>query len=345
MPTDVLPAIEVARRPVAAPARCLHCRPPLTPASVLSGRPVLLTVLATLFVGLAASALISSGALLLTWDEPIQRAVEGSRTAFADDVFRRISFLGSTQGGARGCVLAAVAWRRCRAVGVVVLLALVSRPLLEFTLKAVVGRDRPDLERLVAGNGPSFPSGHVMAAVALWGLVPLVVALYSPDRRVWWASFVGSSALIVAIGASRTYLGVHWFSDVIGGLIVGMFFLLGAEWVLTRRHRADPCTCRVQRPCALRLTFPAWPGRTLGPMGTSWVESDGALRRRFQFADFSEAFAFMTRVALLAEAKGHHPDWSNSWNTVDIALSTHSAGSTVTDADRAMAAAIDELLA
>lgn len=244
MPTDVLPAIEAARPPV-APARCLHCRPPLTPASVLSGRPVLLTVLALLFAALAASALVSSGALLLTWDEPIQRAVEGSRTAFADDVFRRISFLGSTRTViVLGCVLAAVAWRRCRAVGVVVLLALVSRPLLEFTLKAVVGRDRPDLERLVAGNGPSFPSGHVMAAVALWGLVPLVVALYSPDRRVWWASFGATSALIVAIGASRIYLGVHWFSDVIGGLIVGAFFLLGAEWVLTRRHRRDPCTCR-----------------------------------------------------------------------------------------------------
>ena len=95
----------------------------------------------------------------------------------------------------------------------------------------------------------------------------------------------------------------------------------------------------------LRLTLDGRPGPTLGRMETSWVETDGALRRRFQFADFSEAFAFMTRVALLAEAKGHHPDWSNSWNTVDIALSTHSAGSTVTDADRELAAAIDELLA
>jgi 4a-hydroxytetrahydrobiopterin dehydratase len=77
---------------------------------------------------------------------------------------------------------------------------------------------------------------------------------------------------------------------------------------------------------------------------SGWQERDGALRRRFVFADFSEAFAFMTRVALLAEAKGHHPDWSNSWNKVDIALSTHSAGSVVTDADRALAADIDELL-
>jgi 4a-hydroxytetrahydrobiopterin dehydratase len=77
---------------------------------------------------------------------------------------------------------------------------------------------------------------------------------------------------------------------------------------------------------------------------TAWEERDGALRRQFTFADFSEAFAFMTGVALLAEAKGHHPDWSNSWNKVDIALSTHAAGNVVTDADRTLAAAIDELL-
>ena len=244
MPTDVLPPID-SPRPLVVPAACLHCHPPLTPAGVLSSRPRLLAALAAMFVGLAAAALISKGALLLTWDEPIQRAVEDSRTGLADFVFRRISFLGSTKVVLTlGVVLAAIAWRRCRAVGVVVLLALVSRPLLEFTIKATVDRDRPDLARLVAGNGPSFPSGHVMAAVALWGLVPLVVALYSSDRRVWWASVGASSALIVAIGASRTYLGVHWFSDVVGGLIVGIFFLAAAHWVLTRRHRADPCTCR-----------------------------------------------------------------------------------------------------
>lgn len=77
--------------------------------------------------------------------------------------------------------------------------------------------------------------------------------------------------------------------------------------------------------------------------GGAWEERDGALHRRFRFADFSEAFAFMTRVALLAEQRGHHPDWSNSWNVVDIALTTHSAGSVVTDADRELAAAIDAL--
>ena len=76
----------------------------------------------------------------------------------------------------------------------------------------------------------------------------------------------------------------------------------------------------------------------------AWEERDGALHREFTFADFSEAFGFMTRVALLAEVAGHHPDWSNSWNRVRISLTTHDQGSVVTDADRELAAAIDRLL-
>jgi 4a-hydroxytetrahydrobiopterin dehydratase len=74
-----------------------------------------------------------------------------------------------------------------------------------------------------------------------------------------------------------------------------------------------------------------------------WKEENNKLFRSFTFADFSEAFAFMTRVALLAEKMNHHPDWTNSWNTVDIWLSTHDAGSSVTAKDRALAAEIDKI--
>jgi 4a-hydroxytetrahydrobiopterin dehydratase len=75
-----------------------------------------------------------------------------------------------------------------------------------------------------------------------------------------------------------------------------------------------------------------------------WTETEGRLEREFVFADFSEAFGFMTRVALLAEQAGHHPDWSNSWNRVQISLTTHDAGSVVTQKDRDLAALIDRLI-
>ena len=75
-----------------------------------------------------------------------------------------------------------------------------------------------------------------------------------------------------------------------------------------------------------------------------WTEQDNALSRTFEFRDFSEAFAFMTRVALLAEAQCHHPEWSNVWNKVTIRLSTHDAGNVVTEKDRKLAAAIDQLI-
>jgi 4a-hydroxytetrahydrobiopterin dehydratase len=65
-----------------------------------------------------------------------------------------------------------------------------------------------------------------------------------------------------------------------------------------------------------------------------------SIRRQFVFRDFSEAFAFMTRVAMAAEKMDHHPDWSNGWNKVDVALSTHSAGG-VTALDLALARICD----
>ena len=68
-----------------------------------------------------------------------------------------------------------------------------------------------------------------------------------------------------------------------------------------------------------------------------------AIRRECKFADFSQAWGFMTRVALLAEKFDHHPDWSNVWNTVRIELSTHDAGG-LTDKDVRLAQAIDALL-
>jgi 4a-hydroxytetrahydrobiopterin dehydratase len=75
-----------------------------------------------------------------------------------------------------------------------------------------------------------------------------------------------------------------------------------------------------------------------------WQEQNNKLYRKFQFKDFSEAFAFMARVALEAEKMDHHPLWTNVYNTVEIWLSTHSAGDVVTDKDKKLAEKIDKLI-
>lgn len=72
-----------------------------------------------------------------------------------------------------------------------------------------------------------------------------------------------------------------------------------------------------------------------------WREEKNHLKATFKFKDFTEAFAFMTEVAFAAEKLGHHPNWTNVWNTVDFQLATHDAGNIVTDKDRALAEAID----
>ena len=74
-----------------------------------------------------------------------------------------------------------------------------------------------------------------------------------------------------------------------------------------------------------------------------WTQDGDTLHRELAFADFSEAFGFMTRVALLAEKRNHHPDWSNSWNKVTIDLVSHDAGG-LTDRDKEMAEAISKLI-
>ena len=75
-----------------------------------------------------------------------------------------------------------------------------------------------------------------------------------------------------------------------------------------------------------------------------WLEKNNKLQHDFEFADFSEAWAFMSRVALIAEKMNHHPEWSNVFNRVHISLCTHDAGNTITEKDKKLAAEIDKIL-
>jgi 4a-hydroxytetrahydrobiopterin dehydratase len=74
-----------------------------------------------------------------------------------------------------------------------------------------------------------------------------------------------------------------------------------------------------------------------------WKRTNNKLYRKFTFKTFSEAFAFMTRIALIAEKMDHHPEWKNTYNTLEIWLSTHSEGDKITKKDHKLASAIDAL--
>ena len=94
-----------------------------------------------------------------------------------------------------------------------------------------------------------------------------------------------------------------------------------------------------------RIFFPEAKTVNTPPSGNGgWHESDNKLYKKFEFKNFSEAFAFITRVAIEAEKMDHHPRWTNVWNTVEIWLNTHDAGDIVTDKDHKLAKRIDALL-
>ena len=78
-------------------------------------------------------------------------------------------------------------------------------------------------------------------------------------------------------------------------------------------------------------------------MINKWTPENNSLYRKFIFRDFNAAFSFMTRVALIAEKLGHHPTWTNTWNSVEIWLSTHDAGNIMTEKDHQLAAKINEV--
>lgn len=221
----------------------LHLDPPTSPRGLLLQHPALIWLVAGVSLLLAIAAAVDGGSLLLVWDEPIQRWVESRRTDDLETVFRSFSRMGSNiVVFASFAVILAVVARRCRVLALALAVAVLARPLFEYVIKDVVARERPDISRLIVGTGYSHPSGHVLAAVTLWGLLPAVVGLLTDRRWIWWLTSAASAVLIVGISASRVYLGVHWFSDIVQGLLLGWLFLTLIETRYVHLHRERGCT-------------------------------------------------------------------------------------------------------
>jgi len=211
----------------------LHLHPPMTLRRIEARLGWVVPVAALLFVLLAVGA----AADLLPWDEPITEAAIDARTDDRNDAARQVSWLGSTPVVLAVAGSAAVAsWRRCPRLAMAIVVLALARPLTEWALKELIGRERPIGSRLVRVTGPSFPSGHPFATAASWGFLPLVVALYTRRRALWWGVAVSVWVLATLVAASRVWLGVHWTSDVVGGLLLALLGVAVAERVVAHTH-------------------------------------------------------------------------------------------------------------
>jgi len=227
---------------VAAPGD-LHRSPPVTLRGIRQQWPWLAPAALALFVVLGVAAAIHGGTALV-WDGPITNACVALRSPAVDRAARWASRLGSTPVVlAAGAASVALAARRCRSVALVMLVTVAARPPVEWLLKELVGRPRPSGARLVAGTGFSYPSGHVLAAAATWGFVPVIAGLYVRRRWLWWTLTALTWSTIAVVAWSRVWLGVHWTSDVVGSLALSFVALSIAETAIDRidrRHQRIP---------------------------------------------------------------------------------------------------------
>jgi membrane-associated phospholipid phosphatase len=211
----------------------LHQHPPMTLARVHARHAWILPVTAALFVLLALGARFDA----LPWDKPIFEAIVDARTSWLETLALRVSFFGSTRVVlAVSAIAALLAWRRCPRLALAIVVIVAARPLTEWVLKELIDRDRPIGARLVRGTGPSFPSGHPLATAASWGLLPLVAALYTKRRAIWWGIAIAVWVLAVLVAASRVVLGVHWPSDVVGSLLLAVIGVAAAERFVEATH-------------------------------------------------------------------------------------------------------------
>lgn len=191
-------------------------------------RRLLACWLALAGAGVLAGLLLKGHAAL---DLEVTREVLGWREADANAVFRALSTIGSPLCVASACALlaAGLAARRAVRAATLLVLAYPGAVVLVNVVKTIVGRPRPPVHALTRVSTSGFPSGHAAGSLALIGALLILIA--APGARARWPLLLGGTLLILAIGASRIYLGVHYLSDVLAG------WVLSGTWLHVLRRR------------------------------------------------------------------------------------------------------------
>ena len=163
-------------------------------------------------------------------DTNILLAIKPMHTPLLDYVMHGFSFVGGTVVVTLVCLgLGVTFWRRRRKAEFKALaIAAIGAVSLNLLIKFMFDRDRPELWKMVEGktHTSSFPSGHAMMSLVIYGLVGYLLAVRFPRWR-WWIA-IGTILLVSIIGFSRLYLGIHWPTDVVAGYAAGLIWLVTA---------------------------------------------------------------------------------------------------------------------
>jgi len=160
---------------------------------------------------------------LVDIDHAMELWADRNATTFTDDVLAGITHLGDTitilTVGVAVSAYGLWRWRK-PSIPLFVASVVLGQVLISNTIKVAIDRARPELRPRATFSGTSFPSGHTTAAAATYLAVALVLGIATSPRTR--AALAGAAvAIAVAVGSTRVLLGVHWFSDVLAGLVIG----------------------------------------------------------------------------------------------------------------------------
>ncbi len=202
-------------------------------------------------IAVALACLVTLGVLVEAsprvrgWDAAVARSVADDASPMVGDLARTLTHFGDRNVYmALGAIVLVVllAIRRVRLAGFLVIVV-VGQWLLTNWLKALVERERPDLNQLVSASGYSFPSGHASAAAATYLALALVIAVLRPRWNVR-VLVAGAMAIGVVVAATRVFVGVHWTTDVLAGLAFGWAWCLLCAWLFS--VRPVPLSSRIE---------------------------------------------------------------------------------------------------
>ncbi len=197
-----------------------------TDAQTATGLGLTLALATIVFAGIVVGCLllmVRSNTGLAPYDHGIARWGSEEARERATSILRTITWLGSTEGVVMiAVVVGVIAFLRTRrsTVFVYLLLVVAGENAINNLIKIAVQRARPTIEQLVGATGHSFPSGHSAAAAASYAAFALVLGI-GLAPRIRSMLFAAAVAIAVAVGCTRMFLGVHWFTDVLAGFVVG----------------------------------------------------------------------------------------------------------------------------